>query len=55
MYDLVSNIINHTWDSELYGNEQQYIYMIVGVLICVAVVSVFDITYRIFRHFWRGK
>lgn len=53
MYDIISQIISHVWDSG-YGGEQQYIYYICGVLIPVLVVTFIDLIYRVFRHFWRS-
>lgn len=52
MYDIVSNIIDHTWISTNAG-EQQYIYYICGVLICLITAVIIDLVYRVFRHFWR--
>lgn len=54
MYDLIKQIIDHTWESNNYNTtEQQYIYYICGVLIIVFVVVFIDLIYRVFRHFWR--
>lgn len=54
MYDLIKEIISHTWDTNSYSNtEQQYVYYICGVLIIVLVVVFIDLIYRVFRHFWR--
>lgn len=55
MYDLINQIINHVWQSGTSYNstEQQTIYYICGVLIIMFVVVIVDITYRVFRHFWR--
>lgn len=55
MYDIISGIISHTWDSSTYGNEQQYIYYIAGALIVILTVVFIDLVYRIFSHFWNGK
>lgn len=52
MYDIISGIIDHNWTTG--GSDQQYIYIICGVLIVVLTVSVFDLVYRIFSHFWHG-
>lgn len=39
MYDIVSQLINHNWDTSSYSNtEQQYVYSICGVLIIVTLV-----------------
>lgn len=54
MYDIVKQIISHSWDTGSYSSsEQQYIYYICGVLIIVLTVVFIDLIYRVFRHFWR--
>ena len=53
MYDLISEIIGHTWASTNAG-EQQYIYYIAGALIILFVVVFVDMIYRTFSHFWRA-
>lgn len=54
MYDLIKEIISHTWETNTYSSsEQQYIYYICGVLIIVLTVVFIDLIYRVFRHFWR--
>lgn len=53
MYDIISQIINHTWESSSYGNEQQYIYFTACSLVIILTVIFIDLIYRIFRHFWR--
>ena len=52
MYDLISNIIGHSWISQNAG-EQQYIYYIAGALIIILTVVFIDMVYRVFSHFWR--
>lgn len=52
MYDIITNIIDHTWQSN-YNGDQQYIYYICGALIIVITAVVIDLIYRIFSHFWR--
>lgn len=52
MYDIIKNIIDHSWITQSAG-DQQYIYYICGALIIVFVVVVIDLIYRIFSHFWR--
>lgn len=52
MYDIVNNIIEHTYQSN-YSGEQQYVYYICGALIVILTVTFIDLIYRIFRHFWR--
>lgn len=52
MYDVIQNIINHTWQSN-YSSDQQYIYYIAGTLIVIITVVIIDLVYRIFGHFWK--
>lgn len=53
MYDLIKNIIGHVWDTSNYSSsEQQIIYYVCGCLIVVFSVVMFDLIYRLFRHFW---
>ena len=49
MYDVVSNIINHTWQTS--SSDQQYIYYICGTLIVVLTVVFVDGIKDVFRHF----
>lgn len=52
MYDLIQNIIDHSWITQGAG-DQQYIYYICGCLIVVLTVVFIDLIYRVFSHFWR--
>lgn len=52
MYDVIREIINHTWQSN-YTSDQQYIYYIAGTLIVIFSVVIIDLVYRIFGHFWK--
>ncbi len=52
MYDIISNIIDHTWITSGAG-EQQYIYYICGCLIVIFTVVITDLIYRVFSHFWK--
>lgn len=52
MYDLISDIINHSWITQSAG-EQSYIYYIAGAVIVVLVIVGIDLVYRVFSHFWR--
>lgn len=52
MYDLISDIINHSWITQGAG-DQQYIYYICGALIVILTVVFIDLVYRVFSHFWR--
>lgn len=54
MYDVIKEIIAHTWDTSSYSSsEQQYIYYGCICLIIILTVVFVDLIYRIFRHFWR--
>lgn len=50
MYDLVSNIIGHTWQSNT-TSDQQIIYYICGTLIVILTVVFIDGIRHIFRRF----
>lgn len=52
MYELISNIIDHSWFTQGSG-EQQYIYYICGAMIIILTVVFIDMVYRVFSHFWR--
>lgn len=51
MYDLISNLIDHSWSTG--SSEQQYIYYICGALIIMLTCVFIDMIYRVFSHFWR--
>ena len=53
MYDIISNIIDHTYITSG-ANEQQYIYYICGALIILLTVVFVDMVYRTFSHWWRA-
>lgn len=53
MYDLIANIIDHTWQSN-YSSDQQYIYYICGALIVILTVIFIDVIRDIIRSFIRG-
>lgn len=46
MYDLIENLISHTWQSN-YSGDQQYIYYIAGTVIVLMVVMVFDLIQKL--------
>lgn len=52
MYDLISSLIGHSWQTS--NSEQQYVYYICGALILLLTASVLDVLYRVFLHFMRG-
>lgn len=55
MYELISDIIGHTWQTGTNYNstEQQIIYYICGSLIIILTVVFVDMVKDVFRHFWR--
>lgn len=53
MYEIIREIIDHSWISTNAG-EQQYIYYIAGALIILLTVALVDMIYRTFSHFWRA-
>lgn len=56
MFDLIYDIISHTWDTSVYSSsEQQILYYICGALIIILTVVFIDLVYRVFGHFWRSK
>lgn len=52
MYDLIAQIISHTWQSN-YTSDQQYIYYIAGALIIVLTVAFVDLVKTTFAQFTR--
>lgn len=52
MYDLISNIIDHSWSTG--SSEQQYVYYVCGAVIIILLVFFLDLVYRIFNRFIRG-
>lgn len=46
MYDIIYNIIGHTWQSN-YSGDQQYIYYISGAMIVLFSIILIDMIYRI--------
>lgn len=53
MYDIIKNIISHTWDTNNYNNtEQQLIYYTCCTLIIILTCVIIDLVYRVFSHFW---
>lgn len=52
MYDIVSQIIDHSWTTG--DNAQQYIYYTCCVLIIIFSIVIIDLVYRIFSHFWHS-
>lgn len=52
MYDIIYEMIGHTWSSN-YTNEQQYVYYISGAVICILVVAFIDIIKTGFAAFTR--
>lgn len=52
MYDIISNIINHSWVSN-YNGDQSYIYYIVSAVIVIFLVFLFDSMFSFFRSLTR--
>ena len=52
MYDLIKQIISHTWDTQL-NAEQQYIYYISGALILILTVWLLDSITRLIINIGR--
>lgn len=48
MFDVIRNIISHTWESN-YSGDQQYIYYIAGAMIIILTVFFLDTFVRFFR------
>lgn len=53
MYDIIQNIIDHTYVTN-YSGDQQYIYYICGAMIILLTVIFVDMIRGIFRGFSRG-
>ena len=53
MYDIISQIIGHTWQSN-YTSDQQYIYYVCCALIPILAVVIIDFIKDIFSGFFRG-
>lgn len=52
MYDIIEQIISHSWQSN-YTSDQQYIYYIAGALIVVLTVAFVDLVKTTFQQFLR--
>ena len=52
MYDIIENIIGHTWTTG--SSDQQYIFYCCIVLIIIFSCVFIDLIYRVFRHFWHS-
>ena len=51
MYDLIVDIIGHTWDTSQYSStEQQYVYSLCGVIIIIVLVVLVRWIDRIFMR-----
>lgn len=53
MYDIISQIIDHTWTTG--STEQQYIYYVACVLICLYSVVFIDIIRQVFYGYIRRR
>lgn len=52
MYEIISQIISHSWQTN-YSGDQQYIYYIAGALIVVLTVAFVDLVKTTFQQFLR--
>lgn len=52
MYNIISQIISHAWQTNSSG-DQQYIYYIAGALIIVLTVAFVDLVKTTFQQFLR--
>lgn len=50
MYDIIESIIDHAWQTN-YSNDQQYIYYIVGAVIIIFLVMIYDLLGRLIEYF----
>ena len=56
MYDIISGIIDHAWNTNNYNTtEQQIIYYTCSAIIIILTTVFIDLIYRVFSHFWSGK
>lgn len=56
MYDIISGIIDHAWNTNNYNTtEQQIIYYTCSAIIIILTTVFIDLIYRVFAHFWSGK
>lgn len=53
MYDIIYEIIGHTWNTG--DSSQQYIFFTCAALIIILTVVFIDMIYQVFSHFWSGK
>ena len=53
MYEIIRQIINHSWSTTNNG-DQQYIYFICGVVIIVTFAVAIDLIYRFIYGVFRG-
>lgn len=54
MYDVIKNIISHTWNTQSAG-DQQYIYYICGAMIIILTAFFLDTFVRFFRGVFGKK
>lgn len=50
MYNIIQNLINHSWITNG-ANEQQYIYYICGAVICLTIVFIYDCFSQLVKSF----
>lgn len=55
LYTIIEALISYTGDATTFGNtERQIIMGVSGALILLITVTLVDLLYRVFSHFWRG-
>lgn len=53
MYDLISDIINHTWITQGGSGDQTYIYAVACIFLVVLIVKFIDLVESVFNRFTR--
>lgn len=53
MYDLLKNIIDHTWINQNAPGDQSILYYMATVVVCVLVVCFIDMVYKLLSAFVR--
>lgn len=53
MFDIIRELINHTWETN--SGDQQYIYYICSIVIPLCIIIAVDLIHSIFRSFTRFK
>lgn len=53
MYDIIRNIINHTWITQNAPGDQQILYYMASVAVLVLIVVFIDMVYKVLSSFIR--